>query len=86
MAPYNSAAIAKCKPLCPIEEHPKCHAHSERLAEFERSLNHKKCTCTKKSCVFSTKLLISVIILMNTSESLKYVKLPTTTQQKLYKS
>ena len=47
----NGRAITKCKPLCAIEEDPKCHPHSERLQRFQRSLNHTNCTCTKKRCV-----------------------------------
>ena len=52
----NGAAVTICKPLCSVEEHPKCHPHSERLAEFQRSLNDTKCTCTKKRCVSGIKI------------------------------
>ena len=41
----------ECKPLCPIQEDPNCHPHSERIKEFVRSLNHTNCTCTEKRCV-----------------------------------
>ena len=51
----NDRAFMKCKPLCPIEEDPKCHRHSERLTEFERSLNDTNCTCIKKRCVSGIK-------------------------------
>ena len=82
----NGTAITTCKPLCPIEEDPKCHPHSERLAEFETSLNDTNCTCTKKKCVSGIKIcnilflslsyLISVNNLMYITESLEDVKLP----------
>ena len=51
----NDRAFMKCKPLCPIEEDPKCHRHSERLTEFGRSLNDTNCTCIKKRCVSGIK-------------------------------
>ena len=41
----------ECKPLCLFQEDPKCHPHSERIKEFERSLNNTNCICTEKRCV-----------------------------------
>ena len=46
----NGTAVTKCKPLCPIQEYPKCHPHSERIKEFEISLNDTNCTCKEKRC------------------------------------
>ena len=47
----------ECKPLCPIQEDPKCDPHSERIKEFERTLNDTNCTCTEKRCVSGMKTL-----------------------------
>ena len=30
----NSRAITKCKPLCAIEDDPKCHPHSAKLTRI----------------------------------------------------
>ena len=81
----NGTAITTCKPLCPIEEDPKCHPHSERLIQFERSLNDTNCTCTKKRCVPGIKIcnipflslnyFISANNLMNIVEDLSYANI-----------
>ena len=47
----NGTKITKCKPLCPIEEDPKCHPYSEKIKEFKESQNDTNCTCTHKKCV-----------------------------------
>ena len=47
----NGTAVAKCKPLCPIQEDPDCHQHSEIIKEFKIPLKDTNCTCTKKRCV-----------------------------------
>ena len=41
----------ECKPLCLVQEDPKCHPHFERIKEFKLSLNDTNCTCTEKRCV-----------------------------------
>ena len=52
----NGTAITKCKPLCLIEDDPKCHPHSERLTEIQRSVDDTNCTCTKKRCLSGKEL------------------------------
>ena len=53
----NGTAFTKCKPLCPIQEDPKCHTNSERIKEFQISLNDTNCTCKKKGCVSGMQTL-----------------------------
>ena len=53
----NGTAVTKCKPLCPIQEDPKCHTNSERIKEFQISLNDTNCTCKKKGCVSGMQIL-----------------------------
>ena len=53
----NGTAVAKCKPLCPIQEDPDCHQHSDSMKEFKIHLKDTNCRCTEKRCVSGMKAL-----------------------------
>ena len=53
----NGVTITTCKPLCKREEDPKCDKHSQKIQEYQTSLNGSTCVCTGKKCAAGLMLL-----------------------------